>query len=279
LFQISLIFPSRNPTVLFDIACKSDIHPFFYEREIMPRKTKNKTTDKTTADKKYTTVPPSVKAPVTKPVTAATPAKAETPAVAPVVAAVAPETSKELTSASAKERANAATAIGKSHDVSVIQPLLTALHDLDADTAREAATALGRLGDASAVEPLIEIITNANGYFHSVVRSAAAASLGQLNDERAIAALVNAAQDPIADPSSEAIHALAVLGDRRAVSVLIDVVRNRSGFFVNSVRRAAVLGLIKLGGPEAQSELRSISADAWEDSVIREEATSAITGA
>ncbi len=43
-------------------------------------------------------------------------------------------------------------------------------------------------------------------------------------------------------------------------------------------RRAAVLGLIKLGGPEAQAEIRIVSANAGEDWVIREEATSAISG-
>jgi HEAT repeat protein len=59
---------------------------------------------------------------------------------------------------------------------------------------------------------------------------------------------------------------------------LIEVIRNRNGFFVNSVRRAAVLGLIKLGGEEAQAELRFVSSDGWEDSVIREEATAALSG-
>jgi HEAT repeat protein len=241
----------------------------------MPRK--NKTSKKTTTEKKYTTVPPVAKT-AAKPVVVAIPAKTETPAVAPVVVAVAPKVLKELSSDSATQRADAATAIGKSNDVSAVKPLLAALHDLDADVAREAATALGLLGDASAVEPLIEIITNANGYFHSVVRSAAAASLALLKDQRAVDSLLNAVYDPIADSSSEAIRALANLGDRRAVSALIEVVRNRSGFFVNSVRRAAVLGLIKLGGEEAQSELRWVSGDGFEDSVIREEATAAIIG-
>jgi HEAT repeat protein len=242
----------------------------------MPRKTKN-TTAKSTTDKKYTTVPSSAKTAATKPVVAVPATKAATPTVQPAVAAVAPQILKELKSESASQRAGAATAIGKSNDITAVKPLLVALHDLDADVAREAATALGLLGDVSAVEPLIEIVTNANGYFHSVVRSAAASSLGRLKDHRAVEALSNAVYDQIADSSSEAIAALAALGDRRAISLLIEVVRNRNGFFVNSVRRAAVLGLIKLGGEEAQSELRSVSANGWEDSVIREEATAAIS--
>jgi HEAT repeat protein len=242
----------------------------------MARKTNSKGSKKTTTEKKHTAVPPAAKAGKTKPGVGAVPISAEIPAVAPVVATVARQVLKELTSESAAERADAASSIGRSNDVSAVKPLLVALKDLDADVAREAATSLGLLGDVSAVEPLIEIVTNADGYFHSVVRSAAAASLGLLKDPRAVDALLNAVHDPIADSSSEAIRALAELGDRRAVGALIEVVQNRSGFFVNSVRRAAVLGLIKLGGEEAQAELLRVSSDGWEDSVIREEATAAI---
>lgn len=234
----------------------------------MPRKSKT-TNKKTRSEVKHTNVPPQAKA-------AATTKKGKKPAVAPIFVAVAPNAMNELNSASAERRADAATAMGKSNDLTAVEPLLAALRDLDADVARDAATALGRLGGTSAVEPLIEVITNANGYFHSVVRSAAAASLGQLNDQRAVPALLNAVNDPIAEPSSEAIRALANLRDERAVSALIEVVRNRNGFFVNSVRRAAVLGLIKLGGEDARQELRSVASNAWEDSVIREEAAATI---
>jgi HEAT repeat protein len=162
-------------------------------------------------------------------------------------------------------------------DQAAVKQALAGLRDVDADTARDAATALGQLGDPSAVEPLIEVIRNSNGYFHSVVRAAAASSLGQLNDRRAVEALLQAVCDPIAEPSSEAIRALAALGDSRAVSTLIEVVRNRGGFFVTSVRRAAVLGLVKLGGTEAEAEIRVTAANQWEDTVIRDEATAAIS--
>jgi HEAT repeat protein len=159
-----------------------------------------------------------------------------------------------------------------------VQPLLVALRDLDADVAREAATSLGQLGDALAVEPLIAVLKNSNHYFHSVVRSAAAVSLGQLKDRRAVDALLNAVNDPIADPSTEAIRALVALGDPRTINALVEVVRNSSSFFAGSVRRAAVLGLIKLGGDTALTELRRVAADVNEDSVIREEATAAVKG-
>ena len=64
--------------------------------------------------------------------------------------------------------------------------LIAALRNSDADIARDAATALGTLGEASAVEPLIQVLGNLDGYYHSVVCSAAAASLGRLGDRRAV---------------------------------------------------------------------------------------------
>jgi HEAT repeat protein len=226
----------------------------------MPRKISKNTT---TTDKKYTTVPPKAK-PVSEAATAPT---ATAVAVAPVaVTAV-------VTTPSASPVTQAAT---KPAVVTDLSPLLAALRNLDADVAREAATALGRSGNPAAVAPLIEIVQNSNGYFHSVVRSAAAAGLGLLKDKKAVDALLVAVNDPITDASSEAVRALAAIGDARAVDPLVAVVRNETGFFAGSVRRAAVLGLAQLGGPAAQAVLREVAANELEDSVIREEAIEAI---
>jgi HEAT repeat protein len=156
--------------------------------------------------------------------------------------------------------------------------LIAALRDIDADVARDAAGALGTLRDPSAVEPLIDVLNNANGYFHSVVRAAAALSLAQLGDARAIDALVNSINDPIAEASAEAIRALGTLANGRAVNPLIDVVRNSNGYFAPIARRAAVLALAQLGGEQAIAELRAVAANTWEDTVVREEAEKAIHG-
>lgn len=153
-----------------------------------------------------------------------------------------------------------------------LRPLLVAIRNIDADIACEAATSLGNSGNPAAVEPLIDIVRNSNGYFHGVVRSAAAAGLATLNDRRAVDALLAAVNDPITDPSTEAIRALAKLGDARALPVLVQVVINETGFYAGSVRRAAVLGLIQLGGEIAQKTLRQVAANEQEDVVIREEA-------
>ena len=155
------------------------------------------------------------------------------------------------------------------------QSLLSALGDADADVAREAATGLGLLGDVSAVQPLIDVLNSVDGYYHTVVRAAAAGSLGQLGDGRAVQPLLDAVYDSTAEVSVEAIHALATLGDSRAVDALIVVVRNPTGYFLATARRAAVTALAKLGGEQAIAELRWVAADSWEDSVIREAAEAA----
>jgi HEAT repeat protein len=215
----------------------------------MPRKN-SKNAKSFTTEKHFTTVPP----------------KAKPAEIAPVVAAVAVATPAPVVVAE----------IAKPAIIADLKPMLACLHDMDADIAREAATALGNSGNPAAVEPLIEIIQNTNGYFHSVVRSAAAAGLATLNDRRAVEALLNAVNDPITDPSTEAIRALAKLADPRAIAALVTVVRNETGFFAGSVRRAAVLGLAQLGGETAKSVLREVAADENEDTVIREEALEAI---
>jgi HEAT repeat protein len=203
----------------------------------MSRKTKN-----TTSARKHSAVPPKAVAPV-----------------APVIKAVEPAATAEKPVVETKTAAFA-----------VIEPMLAGLRHIDADVAREAATELGKSGNPAAVAPLIDVVENANGYFHSVVRSAAAVSLALLKDSRAVDSLIEMVNDPITDPSTEAIHALAALGDRKAVARLIEVTRNTNNYYAGSVRRAAVAGLIKLGGDAAVTELRRLTATATEDAAIRE---------
>ena len=147
--------------------------------------------------------------------------------------------------------------------------LIGDLLSADADTAREAAAALGVTGDAGAVVALIDVLENHDGYFHSVVRSAAASSLAMLGDRRAVGALLHAVNDTMAEASAEAIRALAELGDPRAVETLIGVVGNESGYFAPVARLAAVKALRRFGAAET---LARVAADLDEAPVIREAA-------
>ncbi|MGA3065360.1 MAG: HEAT repeat domain-containing protein [Tepidisphaeraceae bacterium] len=155
--------------------------------------------------------------------------------------------------------------------------LIADLRNSNADVARDAATSLGSLGNPTAVESLIEVINNFDGYFHPVVRAAAASSVGQLRDRRAVESLLVAVRDTNAEPSAEAIRALAAIGDDRAINPLIEVIRNRDGFFLPIARRAAVIALGSFKSNDlAASELQAVSTSTWEDSVIRQAAVDAL---
>ncbi|HTW93981.1 MAG TPA: HEAT repeat domain-containing protein [Tepidisphaeraceae bacterium] len=150
-----------------------------------------------------------------------------------------------------------------------VATLILALRDPSADTAREAAMVLGKLGDASAVVALIEAVENSNGYFHSVVRAAACASLGHLRDCQATPALIKAVRDPMAEASAEAVRALALLGDDRAIEPLMEVARNENGYFLPVVRLAAINALRQFDDPRAAALLKALAANQDEDSVLR----------
>lgn len=61
-----------------------------------------------------------------------------------------------------------------------------------------------------------------------------------------------------------------------APSPLVEVVRNAEGFYLSFVRRAAVMALVKLGGPEATTMLRVVADNFDEDPVIRQVAVDAL---
>lgn len=185
---------------------------------------------------------------------------------------------QDLKSPDAARRLTAATALGRLKNHEAAAPLIAALSDSDADVAYAAAAGLGNIGDRSAVEPLIAVVNNADGYFHNVVRTAGTVSLGQLRDLRAVEPLQNAIKDPMADTSAQAIRALAALGDPRGIAPLLEVVRNTDGFFLQMARHAAILGLAKLGGSQADCELRFVASNQFEDDAIRDAAIGAIGG-
>jgi HEAT repeat protein len=163
--------------------------------------------------------------------TAVVPKSVSAAAAAPSAAPVAP---------TAVTPARAATVAEVRRDRTGVLGLIAKLRDVDADVARDAATALGSLPvDAEAVNALAEAVVNAHGYFHSVVRVAAATALGRLGSHEAVDALIYAVRDPMAEASEEAVRALGLIGDRRAIPALQAAVNNDDGFFLENVRRTA----------------------------------------
>jgi HEAT repeat protein len=163
-------------------------------------------------------------------------------------------------------------------DRTAIAAHVAALRNNDADFARDAALALGALADAAAVDPLIQAIRNSDGFYHSVVRAAAATSLAKIGDPRALESLIAAVRDSVAEPSVEAIRALGVLADARAIPTLMEVVRNPDGYFLPVARRAAVTALGSFNAdPLVADELKALSNNSAEDSVIRQSAVDALS--
>ena len=156
--------------------------------------------------------------------------------------------------------------------VTDVSGLVALLRSPEADTARDAAIELGHTDEAAAVEPLIDVLTNAEGYFHPVVRAAAARSLGELRDVRAIDALITATGDTMAEVSEEATLALGHIGNTRAMQPLMNIVANKAGYFLQPVRRAAIISLGEFRDARVLSVLLAVSMNESEDPMVRQAA-------
>lgn len=250
----------------------------------MPRKTTSKK-----SETKFTAIPTLVETKKSKPAVTVTPSIKTAPVA--IIPAIAPVATVATTPAVTKTAAPASTVATVPVTTAPVTTSISSpaedqwaavaatvlnLRNSNADNARDAAIELGQMGDRSAVLPLIETLANVDGYFHSVVRAAAAASLGQLKDCRALQPLLVAITDPIAEVSIESIRALASLGDSEAIDALVDVVRNRTGYFLPVARRAAIVALGQFGGTRAEAELATIAENSFEEPAIRDAASNGL---
>jgi len=153
-----------------------------------------------------------------------------------------------------------------------LSALFAQLKSPEADTARDAAIELGRTGDRTALEPLLEVLNNAHGFFHPLVRAAAARSLGQIKDCRATDALIAATADGTAEISEEAAIALGAIGEERAVDPLMNIVANKTGYYLQPVRRAAIVSLGDFRSAKVASLLLAVSVNESEDPIVRQAA-------
>lgn len=150
--------------------------------------------------------------------------------------------------------------------------LLARLRSSDMEVSRDAAVELGRIGDRAALQPLVEVMTNANGFFHPLVRAAAACSLGQIRDCRATDALIAATADQSAEVSEAATVALGAIGEVHSIEPLMDIVANHNGFFLSEVRRAAIRALGQFHDARVSSMLLAVSMNDNEDPAVRQAA-------
>jgi HEAT repeat protein len=169
-------------------------------------------------------------------------------------------------------RMAAASRLGELAGTDALAALQSALRDPTAEVARQAALALGKTNDTSAIGALAAVLENADGYFHSSVRSAAAESLSRFKGRQAIDALTSAVRDPIAEPSRSAIRGLGLVAGSEALPTLLMVVSNSENYFLPSVRLTAVQVLSSISDPTAAECLRRVRENPLEDPSVREAA-------
>ena len=90
-------------------------------------------------------------------------------------------------------------------DTTVVNALIARLKDENAGVRRAAAHSLGQLGDLRAVPPLIAVLADSDGE----VRSAAVDALADLEDPRAIGPIAGLLKDPVTDVKRNALGALS----------------------------------------------------------------------
>ena len=140
---------------------------------------------------------------------------------------------------------DAVNALGASGDERAVSPLMTALEkDMKQHKGVSMAIipALGQLKDERAVPLLIKALNNLDEDW--LGREAAARALGDIGATKAVPCLIRAAWLP--ETRNAAIEALAVIGDPRAVDVLLSTLSEPE---IPEVRAAAIAGLIHIGQP------------------------------
>jgi HEAT repeat protein len=128
-----------------------------------------------------------------------------------------------------------------------VAALVTALRDSDAEVRRAAAKSLGQLEDKRAVPGLIAALRDGDGE----VRQQAAWALGQLEDKRATEPLAAALKDSNIEVRRKAAWALGQLEDQSAGPALAAALRDADA----EVRRTAAWGLGQLELRTAPAEL------------------------
>ncbi|MGD8239484.1 MAG: HEAT repeat domain-containing protein, partial [Armatimonadota bacterium] len=176
-----------------------------------------------------------------------------------------------LSDASAWVREAAAQALGLIGDSRAAAPLAKALQDVDRHVRKRAASALILLPPSpEAFAALSEAAVNDTS---SAVRRYAVEALGWFGDAAAVPTLI----DALGDPESSEVRAAAArhLGDlasSKAVSALAERFKDADV----DVRWAAVRSVGRLGGTEAESELRQVITSGGQDAQVVQAARTAL---
>ena len=132
-------------------------------------------------------------------------------------------------------------------------PIIKLLNDENNSVRWESAKALGEFGDARAVEPLIGALKDKNDR----VRKSASFAISKFNNPHTIELLVVALEDE--EMRVAVAETLGLLGDKRAVEILIDIIENIDNDIL--VRHNAVEAMGNLRDPRALNLLIGLLKD------------------
>jgi HEAT repeat protein/beta-lactamase regulating signal transducer with metallopeptidase domain len=153
-----------------------------------------------------------------------------------------------LKDSDAEVRENALQALAGLRDPRVFEPLVAALRDASADVRSQAAHGLGELRNPRAIDALTAALKDED----PEVREQAVFALGEIRDPRAVDPLAAAlAGDEAADVRERAAFALGELRDARAVQPLATALKDASP----DVRERAAFALGELRDPRAVEPL------------------------
>jgi HEAT repeat protein len=166
-----------------------------------------------------------------------------------------------------QKRAQAAAQLANLSAPAALAGLLRALRDPSADAAAAVVDALAARREPAATSALLEVVSNADAYFHPLTRVAAIHGLAEKLEGEALKPLLSAVQDVSAEVSIAAIAAVATRAPGEA-GHLIHVLREHSGFFLPQVRLAAARVLTQTGALSASEAEQLLSHES--DPSVRE---------
>jgi HEAT repeat protein len=148
-----------------------------------------------------------------------------------------------LSDASFRRRAHAAALLAGDETEGATDALLSAIHDPSAEVAIAAIGALGLRAGERVTTALADILRNPGGYYHPMTQAAAVRALGARPEdiERSLWAKAVGALD--AELSVAAISTLAERRREDALSLVLPVLQDTSGYYLPMVRIAAAEAL------------------------------------
>jgi len=143
-------------------------------------------------------------------------------------------------------RVRAARALANHRAPEATSALIVALQDRSVEVGVAAATALAMAAQEQGRAALLDVLTNAEGFYHPLTRAAAVRGLSVLLVGEQRAPLHRALRDLDAEVSIAAIAALSAEPGHEGQDTLIRVLENTDGFYLPISRLAAARALERL---------------------------------